>query len=266
MNAGMKLLRTYLANVIREATEAGKDDRYGQFLFAQMRKDLSRSEKAEVDTKEERHLWYALRNHYNGRDIDNVLSQLAPGVLDAIEGGKYLTVLAPPASDVYRFLNVELATAAGILGMSPEELSENPNKVMRSDSPGVLNPSGERTVMSWTTDILLPGSLRSVVAAKYAGQAGYVSMILKGHTSMGRFFMNPEGVKNVRYLPAFAYSQSEVMSYGPVPYAAAAWYVCSKKTTASRVVKALKDTIAAEGPASSSHPFKSITKIEDPHP
>jgi hypothetical protein len=54
--------------------------------------------------------------------------------------------------------------------------------------------------------------------------------------------MNPQGVKNVRYLPAFAYSQSEVMSYGPVP-CAAAWYICSKKTTAPRVVKALKDTI-----------------------
>ncbi len=239
-----KLLRSYVAEILKEAAEAGKDDRYGEFLFAKMRKDLSRSEKTEVDTKEEKDLWWALRKHYNGRAGGSVdLADVAPNILDAIEAGKYLTVLSPPDSDVYRFIHVETDVAAKILGTSPEEVKSNPDKIMRSDSPGVLNPRDGGGIMSWTTNILSPGSLRSVVGAKYAGEQGYVSMILKSHTSKGKFFMNPEGVKNVRNLPAFAYSQSEVISYGSVPYDAAVWYACNKKTSSSRVVKALKDSI-----------------------
>lgn len=241
-----KLLRSYVAEVLKEAAEAGKDDRYGEFLFAKMRKDLTRSEKTEVDTKEEKDLWWALRKHYNGRGGGAVsLSDVAPNILDAIEAGKYLTVLAPPDSVVYRFIHVEAEVAAKILGTAPEEVKSNPDKIVRSDSSGVLSPREGGGTMSWTTDILSPSSLRSVVGAKYAGEQGYVSMILKSHTSKGKFFMNPEGVKNVRNLPSFAYSQSEVISYGPVPYDAAVWYACNKKTSSARVVKALKDAIVA---------------------
>lgn len=211
-------------------TQASKDDPYGEYLFAKKRKDLKGTPAGtEEDTPEEAALFKSFADHYSYSDY--TLGDKAPLLLDLIKQGKYTKLLAPPPGPYYRLitdLSVELL--ASMLGIDEQDLVEGVPTTVKTG--GVMKPGGSGAgstgIHSWSTNLDSSWIFGDLQAESYM-YAGSAAVILKAIGGKN-FFVNPEGMSNVTGMSEFIATQSEVISYGDVPFDSAVYIINTEKT------------------------------------
>lgn len=212
-----------------EASQAGKDDPYGEYLFSKRRRDLKGTpEGSEEDTEEEKELFKSFVDHYN--DSDYTLGDKAPLILDLIKNGKYAKLLAPPPPPYYRIIvDLDKSSIANMLKMEEDDLIEGRPVLMRQGGemvPGGTG-SGSTGIHSWTTDLL-----NTNLVDDFQMQQGVTVLIMKvkkAH-SPNNFFVNHKEMSNVVGLPRVVTTESEVISYGPVNFDSCVYMILSEES------------------------------------
>lgn len=219
-----KLLREYVRGVL-EAAQGQEDDPYGKYLFAPQRNDLKMKGR-EPNTPEEDELLKALEDHYNNEEY--TLGGVAPQLLDLVAAGKYSKILAPPKGPYYRLLaELPSPAMASFLGVKPRSLKVGQPT---DGGGGTMKPggrySGSTGIHSWTTR-LDPKWVTKDILTRKTMKAGEVIAIIVADEDGGDFLLNPKGMAQVKGMPSYVATQSEVVSYGPVSFHTCVYYVAS---------------------------------------
>ena len=195
--------------------EAEPTDIYGQYLFANDRKDI---EAREENTPEEDSVGGDFIDYYENNKKKELAKQV-PALLKLLQAGKYKKLLAPPNKPVYRGIVIEKAKIVRLLkklGLQSledaynEHGDETPARTIAT--PGKIRPVNE-PIQGWS---LMLSVAREFAEPKHI-DSKYMPVIFVAnpYTKGNRFVINPLVQKT---LEPDVSDEFETISYGPVTY------------------------------------------------
>ena len=184
---------------------------FGKVLFGDQRIDDVDEEK---NTTSEEEAFWALENHYN-KNSDDKLNTAAKTFVDLAGNNKYKDILRPPSGFVYRVIGMDIQSAAKLFDITPRELMDSEQFVYKEMSKYAARQTN--SIQSWAFNPEVD------VLSDFAGKAPVTVMFKAKCPDDGKFFMNPYGLSKLDLIGKW-HREKEVISYGPVKIAGAAYY------------------------------------------
>jgi hypothetical protein len=195
--------------------EAGKDDIFGQYLFAPIRPDVPSPK--EPNTKEEDKLFKAIKGMFENKG-DAELRKFATKIIKLLADNKYEPYLSSGERKAYRGIRISEQALLKLIEPYGEEIQYDEYVTM--NLPDVFKPLKGTLLQSWSADVY-----QAAKFAAYKRPERTVSIVFVARTNAegNNFFGNP---KALAWLISPDYEEeAEVISVGNVEYDGFAYYV-----------------------------------------
>lgn len=206
----MRLYRLLYETATPEAT---KDDPYGEYLFGADRANMGENIPQEPNTEAEDKLKAALKAFFEHNKTEK-LKELAPKILDLLAQHKYVPLLDPGHSKVYRGIQASKSFLKTLIGANAE-IKTNEYVVVNQQQQSA--PIKDRLVQSWSFSSTLAANFAS--ESPFGGGGGVTILFVATTKEKGNnFFVNPhrEPLPVVQIINTGTDREFECVSVGPV--------------------------------------------------